>query len=218
MLRAEIEGAIVVVNGSFNPPIFQPRWLGVQGLIRPEEAENAKITIIQTEVADFSTDWFQLQVLQNRFLVSTSDPRQYGPLRDLAVSAFSILPHTPVTGLVINRHFHFKMKSKDEWNTLGHILAPKEPWNGIMEQPGLLEVFMQGSRKPHSGGILRIKVQPSVRVDFGVYVEVGEEFKASPEEATGDAPWVPAQLAQQWDSLMTFAMDAAIKIVELVKR
>src|SRR5580700_8662375 len=95
----EIDAASVVMIGSFNPAIFQPRWLGTQGLIRPEEAESAKITTIQAVVADFSTEWFQLQALQNRFQLVSEDPRQYAPLRDLAGAIFAVLPHTPVTML-----------------------------------------------------------------------------------------------------------------------
>src|SRR5580700_4118396 len=76
MQTPEAEGASIVMIGSFNPAIFQPRWLGAQQLIRAEEAEDAKITIIQAQVADFSTEWFQLQVLQQRFTVFTTDPRQ----------------------------------------------------------------------------------------------------------------------------------------------
>ncbi len=46
MKSPEISGASIVMVGSFNPAIFQPRWLGSQGIIRPEEAENAKISLI----------------------------------------------------------------------------------------------------------------------------------------------------------------------------
>lgn len=67
MQTPEIDAASVVMVGSFNPAIFQPLWLGAQKLIRSDEAENAKITTIQAELADFRTEWFQMQVLQNRF-------------------------------------------------------------------------------------------------------------------------------------------------------
>jgi hypothetical protein len=77
MQTPEFERASVVMIGSFNPAIFQPLWLGAQKLIRPEEAQDAKITIVQAEVADFSTEWFQLQVLQNRFQLATTEPRHY---------------------------------------------------------------------------------------------------------------------------------------------
>src|SRR5947209_5297307 len=101
----ENEGASIVMIGAFNPAIFQPRWLSTQQLIRPEEGEDAKITIIQAEVADFSTEWFRLVVLQQRLQLLSTDPRQYSPLRDLAAGMFIILPHTPISSLGMNRSF-----------------------------------------------------------------------------------------------------------------
>ena len=191
MRAPEVESAAIVMIGSFNPAIFQPRWLGTQQLIRPEEAEKAKITIIHAEVADFSTEWFQLQVLQNRFQLASTDPRQYSPLRDLAAAIFAILPHTPVTALGLNRQFHFKMPSRDAWHAIGHLLAPKEPWHRIMDTPGLRALMMEGRRKDAKGGTLHVKVEPSVSVEYGLYIDINEEFKASGDSESDGAQWVP---------------------------
>jgi hypothetical protein len=217
MKTAEYDGASIVMTGSFNPSIFQPRWLGSQQLIRTEEAENAKITTIQGELADFSTEWFHLQVLQNRFQISSQDPRQYAPLRDLAGAMFAILPHTPVTALGLSRHFHFRMPSMDSWHGLGHLLAPKDYWNSIMEKPGLRSMVIEGRRKQADGGLLFIKVEPSLRVEYGVYVEFHEEFKAPGDSESGGSPWVPDRLAEHWDVIMKYSENAAEYIVSLVK-
>jgi hypothetical protein len=213
---AEDEGASIVLLGSFNPAIFQPRWLGAQGLIRPEEAENAKITLIQAEVADFSTEWFQLQVLQNRFQIVCSDPRQYAPLRDLCASVFDILPHTPVTALGLTRLFHFRMPSVDSWHAIGHLLAPKETWDPILKAPGLLSMRIEGRRKDSHGGVLRIKVEPSVKVQFGVFIEVNEEFKA-PDGNSDGAQWVPTPLSENWDDLLSYSETVADHLLSLVR-
>jgi hypothetical protein len=175
-MAPELEAASIVMLGSFNPAIFQPRWLAVQKLIRPEEGENAKITTVQAELADFSTEWFQLQVLQHRFQITSQDPRQYAPLRDLAGGIFAILPHTPITALGLNRSFHFKMPSVESWHGIGNLLAPKDPWSPIMEAPGLRSLNMEGRRKQADGGILHVKVEPSVRVEHGLFVDINEEL------------------------------------------
>jgi hypothetical protein len=215
MRTPEAEGASIIMMGSFNPAIFQPRWLELQRLIRNEEAENAKITTIQAQVADFSTEWFQLQVLQQRFLMITTDPRQYGPLRDLAMGIFTILSHTPVSKMGINRHFHFVTPSVDAWHAIGNKLAPKEPWHEIMKGPGLRSMLMQGRRDGTSKGTLHIKVEPSLKVTQGIFVEVNEEFAAPSDDAAEGALWIPSCLAAQWDSLMQFAENAAQKILPL---
>jgi hypothetical protein len=217
MRTPEIQGASIVMIGSFNPAIFQPRWLGSQQLIRPEEAEKAKVMIVQSDVADVSTEWFQLQVLQNRFSLATTDPRHFSPLRDLGAGLFVILPHTPVAALGMNRQFHFKTPSLGAWHAIGHLLAPKDPWKPVMDGPGLRSMLMEGRRKEANGGTLHIKVEPSSKVQNGLYVEVNEEFKAPPDRDADGAQWVPDRLAEHWDAIMKFSETAAEHLLGLVK-
>jgi hypothetical protein len=217
MRAAEHEGASIVMIGSFNPAIFQPRWLGTQKIIRPEEAANAKITIIQDEVADFSTEWFQLQVLQNRFSVASTDPRSYAPLRDLAASVCDMLPHTPVKALGMNRTFHFKADSVDAWHAIGHKLAPKDLWAAIVDSPGLRSMTMEGRRKGvDAEGRLNIKVEPSARINHGVFVEINEQYSARGADSD-HARWVPERLAKYWDAVMSFSEAAAEHLLSMMK-
>ena len=220
MRTPEVDAATIVMLGSFNPTIFQPRWLGAQHLIRAEEAENANIATIQTELADFTTDWFHLQVVQSRFQIVCLDPRRYGPLRDLVAGMFTILPHTPVTALGMNRNFHFEMSSVDTWHALGHLLAPKEFWNPILEAPGLRSMQIQGRRKEEKdGGVVLVKAEPSVRIQPGLFVEVNEEFKPLDKEKSESegASWVPQCLASHWDSILEFSESVASNLLSLVK-
>jgi hypothetical protein len=46
VLNCELEGASVVLVGSFNPSIFQPKWLSSRDIIQAAEGEEAKIQII----------------------------------------------------------------------------------------------------------------------------------------------------------------------------
>jgi hypothetical protein len=218
MRTPEIDGAMIVMIGSFNPAIFQPRWLATQTLIRPEEAENAKITLIRPEVADFSTDWFQLQVVQSRLSLSSQDPRHYGPLRDLATAIFTILPHTPITLLGLNRYFHHPMSSIEAWHGIGHKLAPKHPWTSIMEDPGLLSMTMQGRMAPSNEGVFRIKIEPSAQVKYGVYMEFNKEFRAVSDDEPDGASWVRDRLAGHWDAMMVFSEDAAEHLLRLTDK
>lgn len=147
-------------------------------------------------------------------MVSCSDPGHYAPLRDLAGAVFTLLPHTPVTALGLNRLFHFQMPSIEAWHSIGHILAPKEPWDAILDKPGLRSMLMEGRRKATDGGLLHIKVEPSVRVEHGVFIEINEEFKEPGE----GAQWVLACLADHWDATMKFAAEAAEHLLGLVKK
>ena len=160
-------------------------------------------------MADFSTEWFQIQVLQNRLSLSSADPGQYGPLRDLGVAMFALLPHTPITVLGLNRYFHFKMPSAEAWHGLGHRLAPKDPWNAIMEQPGLRSMLMQGRRKEASGGTSYIKIEPSIKFEHGLFVEVSEEFKPHSDVPPDGAQWATDCLSGALGLIMSYAEVAA---------
>src|SRR5688572_25224037 len=85
----------IVVIGAFNPPIFHPQWLASEELVRPGDAEEARIELIHPEVTVFATDWFNCQVTRDRFSMATERESHYEPLRDLVASVFSLLRHTP---------------------------------------------------------------------------------------------------------------------------
>lgn len=208
MQQIEQEGAAIAMFGSFNPSIFQPSWLSMNGLIRPKEAEAAIIAIIQEQVADFRTDWFRMQVLQNRFVIHTLDATHYSPIRDLAAGIFSLLAHTPVDRIAMGRSFHFKMGSTDDWHKFGHTLAPKDCWSPLIDRPGLRSMTMEGKRRGVDEGTLFVKTEPSVIVREGVFIDVTEEHKIG-DGREANAEWVPARLNKHWDGLMEYSEDVA---------
>jgi hypothetical protein len=61
------------------------------------------------------------------------------------------------------------MPSREAWHRIGHLLAPKEPWDAIMEAPGLRLMLMEGRRQHVKGGTLYVKVEPSVKVERGLF-------------------------------------------------
>jgi hypothetical protein len=218
MRSLEKESASITMVGSFNPSIFQPRWLGSRGLMRPEDADSATIGIIQAQVADFQTEWFRIQVLQNRFLLQSLDATHYGPLRDLAAGMFVLLSHTPVSRIAMSRWFHYKMESAEEWHEYGHKLAPKELWFPLIEAPGLRSMVMQGRRKGVSDGDLFVKAEPSSLIQPGLFVEVTEDFVKSTDTEAKDAQWIPDRLEKNWDDVMKYAEDVAHDLMEALRR
>src|SRR3989304_1023383 len=160
----EIESAVIVLRGNFNPSIVQPFWLAAHGLIRSEEAEAAKIDIITPPLASFTAVWLTLQVTQDRFSASTTDAAHYEPLRDLVVGIFSLLEHTQFDKMGINRQMHYRMPSEERWHALGHLLAPKAAWKDMMVHPGLRSLIIEGLRVGIPEAKIYVKVEPSVKV------------------------------------------------------
>ncbi len=202
--------------GQFNPAIFHPSWLAANNLIRPEEAAIAESVTVRNEIATISKTWFELHVLDERFTIQTLDLRQYGPLRDLVIGVFNLLPHTPTTAIGLNKLFHVSIESEEAWHKIGHKLAPKESWNPILLNPGLRSMTMEGKRAEGTGGTLRIKVEPSTVVVPGLLVEFNEDYRYSKNDEPG-AGWAVERIERNWDDIMKFADIGVRHIMELIK-
>lgn len=199
-MKAKIEGIGIVLVGSFNPQIFQPAWFAAQGLIRKEEGESAKIQVIHPEIAAFSLDWAQLQVTHENFVLDSSTTQQFSPalLRDLALGTFRLLPHTPVKMMGLNRSFHFPIESEALWHSIGHKLAPKEHWNGLLEKPGTRSLSVEGIRPDKHKGRILVKVEPSIQLHPGVFVHINDHFEVENPNTTTGANEMVDILEKQW--------------------
>jgi hypothetical protein len=196
----EIDGAQIVMLGNFNPGIFQPKWFASHALIRDEEADHAQGLVFSPQVAAFTTGWLKVQVTAERFEVISEDSMHTQPLRDLVVSVFELLEHTPVTTMGLNRWAHIKMSSEEEWHKVGHCLAPKRIWNELLERPGLRSLMIEGTRTTAKGAKVFVRVEPSVKVSPGVFVMATEEYAS----ATKDVSGLLATLRTSWEDLSIY--------------
>jgi hypothetical protein len=90
-------------------------------------------------------------------------------------------------------------------------------------------MLMEGRREESSRSLLHIKVEPSIIVSPGLFVDFNEEFKAPADGVPeGDttasaavvegAQWVPDCLVAHWDASMRYAENAAEQLASLVKQ
>ncbi len=204
-----LEGVSVVLVGRFNPSIFQPAWFRKHALLPDLEADKAEpgLRVVHPEVTAFSADWLGLEVTLERFVASTSNPAQYEPLRDLVVGTFTLLEHTPISKLGLNRDMHFEMESERRWHDFGHFLAPKAPWTDILEDPGTRTLVIQGKRKESASQYVRVKVEPSVQPQAhpGVFIAVNEHFETKSETSTGGAEELREELQRSWAGFLDYS-------------
>lgn len=209
----EIEGATIILLGNLNPSIFQPAWLAAHDLIRKEESDAAKIGVIAPQIAQFTLDWLSLEVTEERFLASTTDPSYYEPLRDLVLGIFTLLEHTPLKKMGINRQMHYRMPSVKRWHAFGHLLTPKNIWEQIIESPGMRSLTIQGNRikEESSRAEVNVKVEPSAKVDPGIFISVNNHF----EDSSTDAPRkLMSILKDRWSELQAYAVKIAWHLLE----
>ena len=199
-VKPTIEGLSIVLLGSFNPQIFQPAWFAAQGLIRKEEGDTAQVQVIHPEVTIFGMEWAKLSVDHDRFGLESSTNQQFSPelLRDLTLGTFRLLSHTPVKMMGLNRLFHFAIESEEIWHSIGHMLAPKEIWTGLLEKPGTRSLSVQGIRTDHYKGQILVKVEPSALLQPGLFIHINDHFEARNPEPISSAGEMMDILEKNW--------------------
>jgi hypothetical protein len=212
--ECEPEGASVVLLGSFNPAMFHPSWLASLGLISREAAQAAaeenQIEAILPQIAVFTVDRRRIEVTPERFSALTVTVDAAVHVRDLVAGLFQVLEHTPIRRMGINRDMHFAMRSERDWHRVGHVLAPKEPWQDLLGTPGTRTVVIEGARHGSPARYVRVTVEPSARRKHGVYVGTNEHFEVSAEEGTRR---LMDFLQAEWDEAQGFARELAEKLL-----
>lgn len=187
-IEPEIVGGSVVLRGHFNPSIFTPQWFAWHELLPKKTVDVAKLEIAHTLITEFNADWLHLQIIPERFLLSTTQSPVVR-MRDLAVRIFrEHLPHTRLNAMGINREVHFSVSSFSKRDQIGRLLAPVEPWgdwgkklepdgeHGGMTSLTMTQVNLEG-RPP--GGQVNVTVEPSKKIGEdrpGVYVRVNDHY------------------------------------------
>ncbi len=192
-----LEGASIVFIGSFNPAIFHPSWYVAEGLWSKTELENAEVDVIAADICSFRTEQYTLRTLNDRFMISTTQAPLYEALRDLAVGTFRVLKHTPLAKLGINRHVHLQLASEEVWHAIGHKLAPKGHWNPILKNPGMGALTIVGVRPDNLDGAVYVRVEPSNRIENGLFVEVNDHFEVD-DTLARSAKAIRSIAQEQW--------------------
>ena len=179
----ELQSHSIVAGGDLNPAIFQPAWFAGEDLINRGEAQAAKIQMISAQAALFDVDWLSVQVLPERFVATTTNEAFFQHLNDLVAATFSRLVHTPIRMLGINYSCHCHLDGKQPWSRLSDVLAPKMPWFDLLDRPRMHSLTMEGTRPAGPNGYLRIRVEPSVRVEGGLFIDINNHYDVAEEGA-----------------------------------
>jgi hypothetical protein len=113
----------------------------------------------------------------------------------------------------INREFHIKVPSQERYVKIGHLLVPKEPWRGLLEDPVTQSVTVSGlqSRGDHRP-TLHVKVEPSNRVESGIFVSTNENYQLKEDEPP---KMLMRVLREQWNEAMGTATRIAAHLLQL---
>ncbi len=210
--RIHTQSTIVVLLGSFNPRIFEPLWFSRNELVPEQETSKAEVQLINREFCHVAFGWVDLIVTEDRLQAeTTSETVNEGQIRDLLVGVLKLLPHTPITGGSIHHQTEIAIKTEEEWHAIGHALAPKAMWDGVLDKPGMFDFAMLGVRPDDLRGAIRVRIRPSQVVQPGIFLNVNDEF-FMPDE--GEHPDAAALLDRLWPEAATRAAEIRTQLLE----
>lgn len=177
----QINARSIVFLGDFNPIIIQPFWLSSKKIIRELEAKDANVEVIHNEIVKYTiSQWASLEITPKRFELKTTQEPFFEPLKDLAVSVFSILRETPIRAVGINHIFHYALPDKERYLKLGKVLSPLDQLDSLMNDPRLLCIeFVENQKKDSNTGHYRVRIEPSDKIpseQFGVSLNINDHF------------------------------------------
>ncbi|PXV60646.1 hypothetical protein SAMN04487785_102373 [Dyella jiangningensis] len=212
-LKPETFGSTIMVLGDFNPAIFTADWLHRNQLIGDgdrQEAIDSPNTLITHDVTVCETSWFKFQVVGKQLVLASSGALTPA-LKDLAEGILLLLPHTPVTAVGLNFHAHYQMTSESDWQKVGDVLAPKAIWSSLFDSSeyfaGLTNIQVRVSAgtaadaKKGPPDHLNLQVQPSNRLENGVYIMLNDHRGSFASEDNGStaAERAAQVIAKDWE-------------------
>lgn len=218
-MKPKIEGVSVVLVGIFNPAIFHPAWLAANNLIREEEASEESVKLIHPELTQLDLGWLKVLVERNRFQASTAQTAYYAPLRDLVLGAFTLLSHTPITALGINRDLHYGLDPERLDQIIGGLVVQSQ-WAEIIDSPALSTLIMRAPRTTPYPGYVQVHIQPSNRLremgTTGLYVHINEHYElGSLDDRLHSHERLRDILEKHWDKALSTNAIIASKILAL---
>lgn len=206
----------IVLVGNFNPAIFQPAWFQANDMLSESQAENAQIELIHAQAAVFELDGIKLRILPDRFSITTEQEKYDTVIRDLLLGAFSILSHTPMSMMGINRSMHYRLESTEAWHEAGHKLAPKGLWEGILEKPGMLGLSMQGEMPEHDKvrEVLNVKIEPFKEAGPCLRFEVNDHYETKEKEDANGSEVLMSILNNRWEDSYQHSKSVVEKLLE----
>jgi hypothetical protein len=221
----DVQSASIVLVGRFNPAIVSPGWLLKVGVMSEGEFETSNIVIIHPEITQFSIERFRIEVLPQRFTITTAG-EPYVQILDDVVVIFTQLPHSPIKMFGVNLEIHFKLHAAEQRVALGRALAPVAPWGEFGKRleskhlddvGGMVTLTMQENRPATDDpGYRQVKIERSslVRSNSAVMMNINNHFELRNTRDEDGAHPALALLQQRFDASIVDAKKIVFDMME----
>jgi hypothetical protein len=87
-------------------------------------------------------------------------------------------------------------------------------WCGVLEKPGLKSLSMEGHRPDEFIGRITVKVEPSQRTEYGVYVNINDHYEIKDKETSMGCEELIDILESSWDKSIARSEKIAKRVLE----
>ena len=154
----------------------------------------------------FSLEWLGLQVTPDRFTASTTDSAHLEPVKDLVLGAFSVLEHTPLRMMGMNRDIHRKLLSQEVLNRIAGHLVSTGFWHQAISDSRPQSIKMAGRRPSIEDAVLNVTIEASARLVPGMYMGFNEHYEVEDDDSPKE---LLLALNQRWRQYQSWAKDTA---------
>jgi hypothetical protein len=176
---ADLIATSIVLAGAFDPMHLQPSYLAENDLLSEGDLAQVGYQILAPEIGVLTLPWMQVIVEPTKLMATTTlESPLVEPVRDFVFSFYDTLKVRHVTAIGFNHDTHFAVRSEEVWHKVGHQLVPKEGlWRTVLVEPGTASVMIRGKRDDKLAGHVNVKVEPSLRLHPGIYVNVNDHIE-----------------------------------------
>lgn len=211
-----VGGYAIVLLGQFNPPIFQPAWFALHGIITEDDATDPVDMYLDADSSFFKTGLFGCEVSRDRFRVfSVPTTERREQMSDVVVPAFKLLYHTPIAAVSM---ICFRHVPSDEylWTDVGPRLVPSSPWEEIMGTGAKVDrvIVQQPTSAADYEGLRGIAIEPSRLLEGGTYVSVTHQYSLSGEDSR-NAHAARDLVEAEWDACVEVSLDLISRTLAL---
>jgi len=182
--------ATLVLVGPVNPVMFHPEWFKHNELLKAAEADAAELQVLSPNITMFKNDWLEVDIRPERIQLRTQQEPYFPVLRDLGLGILRCMPRVPIPQLGFNWENYYQFQNSDDYHSLGHKLAPKEPWGNQMVKPGMVSLIMRSERADDWKGVKNFTVRPDLQSATGLEAIVAVNDHVSFDE---EKPKTPAR-------------------------
>ena len=199
--------------GDFNPTIFQPKWLLSEALINEGEKNAANINVIHPDITDFSLDWCNINVTRRRFVAITQDELYDSTFRDLIISIFKLLSHTPITAMGLNYKIEYKFCDTDVYKSFIEKIFPLE-LSSSCEKDFSFNLLSFSEKKQDYNGALNIKIE--LLNNNKVLFDINDHYEVNNEKEISGCNEIMRIFEDEWDKSKTYVKTMIEIILERV--